>query len=261
MTKFSRFAALVMLGAITTSPAHAEDKSVAKVNGISIPQSRLDMRITAIVAQGQPDSPDLRKAVREELINVEIMVQEAVKTGLDKQAEVIQKLELARQAVLVDAFVENYVKTHPISEDLLKQEYDKLKIHLGTKEYRARHILVEDENTAKSIAAKLKKGGKFDKLAESNSKDVGSRDKGGDLGWSIPANYVKPFADALLKLTKGQVSEPVQSQFGWHIIKLEDMRELKLPSFEEGKADISKNMLRQSLQQAVTDMRAKAKVE
>jgi len=219
------------------------------------------MRIASIVSQGQPDSPDLRKAVREDLINVEVMAQESVKLGLDKKAETMQQLELAKQAVLVDAFVQNYAKTHQVSEDALKQEYEKLKVRLGNKEYKARHILVEDENAAKSIAAKLKKGGKFDKLAESNSKDVGSRDKGGDLGWSVPANYVKPFADALLNLTKGQVSEPVQSQFGWHIIKLEDVRELKIPSLEEGKADIAKNLLRQSIQQAIADLRSKAKIE
>jgi len=163
--------------------------------------------------------------------------------------------------VLAGAFVQNYAKTHQVSEDALKQEYEKLKVRLGSKEYKVRHILVEDENAAKSIAAKLKKGGKFDKLAESNSKDVGSRDKGGDLGWSVPANYVKPFADAILNLTKGQVSEPVQSQFGWHIIKLEDVRELKIPSLEEGKADIAKNLLRQSIQQAIADLRTKAKIE
>ena len=261
MTKYSKFAALAMLGAITASPVHAEDKFIAKVNGISIPQSRLDMRIASIVSQGQPDSPDLRKAVREDLINVEVMAQESVKMGLDKKAETMQQLELAKQAVLVDAFVQNYAKTHQVSEDALKQEYEKLKVRLGSKEYKVRHILVEDENAAKSIAAKLKKGGKFDKLAESNSKDVGSRDKGGDLGWSVPANYVKPFADAILNLTKGQVSEPVQSQFGWHIIKLEDVRELKIPSLEEGKADIAKNLLRQSIQQAIADLRTKAKIE
>jgi peptidyl-prolyl cis-trans isomerase C len=261
MTKYSKFAALAMLGAIIASPVHAEDKSIAKVNGVSIPQSRLDMRIASIVSQGQPDSPDLRKAVREDLINVEVMAQEAAKMGLDKQAETIQQLELAKQAVLVDAFVQNYAKTHQASEDALKQEYEKLKARLGTKEYKVRHILVEDENAAKSIATKLKKGGKFDKLAEANSKDVGSRDKGGDLGWSVPVNYVKPFADAILALSKGQVSEPVQSQFGWHIIKLEDVRELKIPSFEEGRADISKNLLRQSIQQAIADLRTKAKIE
>lgn len=261
MTNFSRFAALTLLGAIAASPAHAEEKSIAKVNGISIPQSRLDMRIASIVSQGQPDSPDLRKAVREDIINVEVMAQEAVKMGLDKQAETMQKLDLARQAVLIDAFVENHAKTHTINDEALKQEYEKLKSRLGTKEFKVRHILVADENEAKTISAKLKKGEKFDKLAASSSKDVGSRDNGGDLGWNVPANYVKPFGDAILSLTKGKVSEPVQSQFGWHIIKLEDVRELKVPSFEEGKADIAKNMLRQSVQQAINDLRAKAKIE
>lgn len=261
MTKFSRFAALALLGAIAAGTAQAEDKPAATVNGVAIPQSRVDMRVNAIILQGQPDTPDLRKAIREDLINVELMAQEAAKIGLDKQAETMQQLELAKQAVLIDAFVQNHAKTHPVSDDALKQEYEKVKARLGTKEYKVRHILVEDEATAKSIAAKLKKGEKFDKLAKASSKDAGSKDNGGELGWSIPANYVKPFADAILTLTKSQTSEPVQSQFGWHIIKLEDVRELKLPSLEEGKADISKNLLRQSIQQAIGELRAKAKIE
>ena len=261
MTKLSKFAALALLGAITAGTAHAEDKTVAKVNGAAIPESRLDMRVSAIVAQGQPDSPDLRKAVREDLINVELMAQEAVKMGLDKHAETQQQLELARQAVLVDAFVQNYAKTHPVSEAELKQEYDRLKASLGSKEFKVRHILVDDEATAKSIAAKLKKGEKFEKLAEANSKDVGSREKGGELGWSVPTNYVKPFADALGKLLKGQVSEPVQSQFGWHIIRLDDVRDLKMPPLEELKPQLTQRLQQQAVKDLITDLRNKAKID
>lgn len=261
MSNFTRFAALALLSAITAGTAHAEEKPVATVNGVAIPQSRMDMRVNAIILQGQADTPDLRQAIRDELINVEIMTQEAEKLALDKQPETLQQLDLARKSVLVDAFVKNYARSHPVGEDAIKQEYERLKSRLGAKEYKARHILVNDEAAAKSIAAKLKKGEKFDKLAEINSKDAGSKDNGGELGWNVPSNYVKPFSDALMKLSKGQVSEPVQSQFGWHIIRLDDVRDLKLPSLEEGKADISNMLLRQALQQAVGELRAKAKIE
>ena len=268
MPRISKFAVLALLGAIVAAPVHAESKSAAMVNGISIPQERVDLRIKVVAAQaqgGQPDSPELRKAILDDLINIEVMSQEAVKKGLDKQSETIQQLALAKQQVLVGAFVQDYVKSHPISEKELTDGYENLKKNLGNKEYNVRHILVEKESEAKSIAAKLKKGGKFDKLAESNSKDSGSRDKGGDLGWipvgNIPNSFVKPFADALINLTKGQVSEPVQSQFGWHLIKLEDVRDLKLPSYEELKPQIAQRMQQQAVQKLIADLRTKAKIE
>src|SRR3990167_7928469 len=143
MLKTGKFAALAILGALAINPAFAEDKSAALVNGVSIPQARIDLRVKAATAQGQADSPELRKAIREDMINLEVMAQEAVKTGLDKNADVIQQVELAKQSVQVGAFVQDYAKNHPISEDQLKQEYDKLKAKLGSKEYNARHVLVE----------------------------------------------------------------------------------------------------------------------
>ena len=265
MQRTSKLAALAILGAIAASPAYAENNSAATVNGISIPQERLELRVKAVAAQGQPDTPELRKAIREELINIEVLSQEAVNKNLDKQPENVQLLELSRQQVLVSAFVQDYVKTHPIAENDLTEGYENLKKNLGSKEYSVRHILVEKESEAKSIAAKLKKGGKFDKLAESSSKDAGSKQKGGDLGWipvgNIPNAFVKPFGDALMNLTKGQISEPVQSQFGWHIIKLDDVRELKLPSYDELKPQLAQRMQQQAVQNLITELRAKAKIE
>ena len=268
MLRTSKLAALAILGAIAASPVYAENKAAAVVNGISIPQERVDLRVKAVAAQGQPDSPELRKSIRDDLINIEILSQEAGKKNLDKQPETIQLLELAKQQVLVSAFVQDYVKSHPISEKDLTEGYDNLKKNLGDKEYNVRHILVEKESEAKSIEAKLKKGGKdgnFDKLAKANSKDAGSKEHGGDLGWvpvgNIPNTYVKPFGDALMNLTKGQISEPVQSQFGWHIIKLEDVRDLKLPSYEEIKPQLTQRMQQQAVQKLITELRAKAKIE
>jgi peptidyl-prolyl cis-trans isomerase C len=261
MLRTQKFAALAILAALAINPAFAEDKSAAMVNGVSIPQARVDMRVKAATSQGQPDSPELRKAIREDMINLEVMTQEAAKLGLNKNDEVAQQLELAKQQVLVSAFVQDYVKNHPISDDQLKQEYDKLKSKLGDKEYNARHILVETEAEAKDIIAQLGKKAKFEKLAE-KSKDAGSAERGGSLGWAVPNNFVPPFANALLGLKKGEYTkEPVQSQFGWHVVKLDDIRDLKVPPFEELKPQLQQRLQQQSIQKAITDLRAKAKIE
>ena len=277
MLKTSRLAALAILGIIAASPVYAEDKpasaepaaTATKVNGVTIPQERIDLRIKMVTSQqGQPDTPELRKAIREDLINIELMSQEALKKGLEKQSETTQQLEIAKQTVLVGAFVQDNVKTHPVTDEAIAKEYDNLKTHLGTKEYSVRHILVEKESEAKSIAAKLKKGGKentFEKLAKANSKDPGSKDKGGDLGWipvgDIPSAFVKPFGDAVMNLTKGQLSEPVQSQFGWHIIKLEDVRDLKIPALDEIKPQLTQRLQQQAVKQMIADLRKEAKIE
>lgn len=261
MLKIGKFATLAILGALAVNPAFAEDKSVAMVNGVSIPQARVDMRVKAAVAQGQADSPELRKALREDMINLEVMVQEANKLGLNKNEEVLQQIELAKQQVLVNAFMQDYAKKHPISEDQIKQEYDKMKAKLGDKEYNVRHILVETEDEAKSIIDQLGKKAKFEKLA-AKSKDTGSVAQGGSLGWAVPSNFVPPFANALLNLKKGErTKEPVQTQFGWHVIMVDDIRSLKAPSLDEIKPQLYQRLLQQSFKKAIDDLRAKAKVE
>ena len=261
MLKTGKLAVLAILGALAINPAFAEDKSAAMVNGVSIPQARIDMRVKAAAAQGQADSPELRKAIRDDMINVEVMAQEAVKLGLDKNTDVAQQMELAKQSVLVSAFVQDYAKNHPISEDQLKQEYDKLKAKLGNKEYNARHILVETEAEAKDIIAQLGKKAKFEKLA-AKSKDAGSAEHGGSLGWNVPSNFVPQFANAMINLKKGEYTkEPVQSQFGWHVIKLDDVRDLKVPPFEEVKPQIQQRLQQQLIKKAIDELRAKAKIE
>jgi peptidyl-prolyl cis-trans isomerase C len=251
--KTGNFAALALLNALALSalvmnPAFAEDKSAAVVNGVTIPQARVDLRVKMAAAQGQTDSPDLRKAIREDMISLEVLAQEAKKAGMDKDPDVIQQTELA--------------KTHPISEDQLKQEYDKLKVNLGKSEYNVRHILVDTEAEAKAIIAKLGKKGSFDKIAKEKSKDAGSAEKGGSLGWAVPTNFVPPFANAVLSLKKGTYTkEPVKSQFGWHIIQLDDVRELKVPSFEELKPQVQQRLQQQSIQEYIADLRSKAKIE
>ncbi len=257
-----KFAALAILSTLAINSAFAQEKSAALVNGVSIPQARLDLRVKAATAQGQPDSPELRKAIREDMINLEVLSQEAVKLGMDKNPDVIQQAEISKQQILAGAYVQDHTKNHPISEDQLKQEYDKLKANLGKSEYNARHILVETEAEAKAIIAQLGKKGNFEKIAKEKSKDAGSKENGGSLGWAVPSSFVPEFANALTSLKKGAYSkDPVKTQFGWHVIKLEDVRDLNVPAFEDVKPQIQQRLHQQSVQGIINDLRSKAKIE
>ncbi len=262
MLKLSRLAALLVAGAIVSAPVFAADKgkAVATVNGQPIPQTVYDAFVAEQKAQGAPDSPELQNAVKEELIRREILAQEAKKKGLDKKADIQGQVELAKQAVLIRAYLSEYVKANPISDAQLKAEYDGIKANLGTTEYKARHVLVEKEEDAKAIIAKLDKGEKFSELAK-QSKDPGSKDKGGELGWSAPTAYVKPFGEALLKLKKGEYTKtPVKSDFGYHVIQLDDSRPLTPPPFDQIKPQLQQRAGQQQVETLVKELRNKAKV-
>lgn len=254
-------AMLVMVsGLIIASSLFAQ--TVAKVNGVAIPQSRLDFMVKAAVAQGQQDSTELRNSLRENLIAEEIVAQEAIKNGLDKNSDVITQIELARQAILVRAYQTEYIKNNAVSDDILRREYEDVKAQMGDKEYKARHILVETEKEAKDIIASLKKGGSFDKLAKEKSIDTGSKANGGELGWSSAGAYVKPFADALQNLKKGNTTDqPVQTSFGWHVVRLEDVRTAVAPPFEEVKMNMQQRILQRNFASTVQNLRNSAKVE
>jgi peptidyl-prolyl cis-trans isomerase C len=242
--------------------AGATHAQIAKVNGVTIPQTHLDVVVQAQTARGQPDSAELRSNIKDTLINQEILAQEAVKKGLEKNPVVAAQIALQRQEILVNAYLQDYLKNHPISDDTLRKEYEKQKAAIGNKEYKARHILVEKEDEAKEAIAQIKKGVPFEKVAGEKSRDQGSRIKGGELDWAVPTNYVKPFADAMVKLKKGQITEtPVQSPFGWHVIRLDDERSFKAPAFDEVKPNLQRGMQQQLVQKAITDLRAKAKIE
>ncbi len=254
--------ALLCFGISLTACAQAADP-VAKVNGTAIPQSRLDAMVKGAAAQGQPDSPELRGRVRDELITREVLMQEAVKKGTDKTPDVVSQLEIQRQSLIIQAFLSDYARTNPVSDADMRKEYENAKTLAGGKEYKARHILVKDEAEAKQIIAQLKKApASFEKIAGEKSEDTGSKNRGGDLDWGAPARYVKPFGDALMKLKKGQITDPaVQSQFGWHIIRLDDERATKIPPFEDVKNNIQQQMQQQAVQKLIADLRAKAKIE
>ena len=233
----------------------------ATVNGVGIPKSRVDAIVRAQAAQGQQETPELRAAIRERLVMLEIMAQEANKKGLNKLSDTTNSIELARINILAQAFRADYVKAHPVTDADVKAEFEKIKSQMGDKEYKARHILLENESDAKGVIEKLKKGGKFEELAK-DSKDPGSKDRGGDLEWNIPGGFVKPFSDAMAKLEKGKYTEaPVQTQFGWHVIMLEDMRQAKFPDFNEIKPGLMQRLQEATFEKAVADLRAKAKVE
>lgn len=260
MLKTKKFATLAILAVLAINPAFAEEKSAAVVNGHAISQERVEMAVKGAVAQGQTDSPELRKAILEKMISLELVSQQATKLGMDKNADLLKQLEQIKQELLANAFVQDFVKNHPISEDQLKAEYEKVKPKLADKEYNARHILVATEAEAREIIAQLGKKAKFEKLAE-KSKDTGSAKNGGSLGWA-PNNYVAPFANALLNLKKGEYTrEPVQTQFGWHVIRLDDVRPLKVPSFDELKPQMQQALQQQSIQKAIADLRAAAKID
>ena len=262
MLKIGIYSTLAILSSLAINPAMAEDKAAAIVNGVSISQARIDQSVKAAAAQGQADNHELRKAVRDDLINREVIAQESVKMGLNKDPEVIQQIEIAKQQILIGAYVQDFVKGHPISDEQIKQEYEKLTSNLGEKEYKARHILVDTEEEAKAIIVQLGKKGSFEKIAKAKSKDAGSAEHGGELDWAVPSNFVPPFANAMLSLKKGSYTkEPVKSQFGWHIIKLDDERSLKVPPLETVKPQIQQRLQQQALQATVLELRAKAKIE
>lgn len=253
-------AAFALAATVLLTPvAHAQ---VAKVNGVEIPQARLDMILKMRAAGKQPDNPEIRTALKDTLINQEVVAQEAMKKGLQKNPEVAAQLDLQRQETLVNAYVQDYMKANPVSEDAIKKEYERIKPTIPAKEYKARHILVDKEEEAKDILAQIKKGGSFEKLAADKSKDTGSKTRGGDLDWAPAGRYTKAFGEALSKLKKGQLTDaPVQTEFGFHLIRLDDERAVKVPTIEEAKPQITQMLQGQAVQKMLADLRAKAKVE
>ena len=256
---------LLLVGALFVAApvaAAAQATPAAKVNGVNIPQYRFEAAVKSRVAQGQADSPEMRKGIRDALINQEVVAQEAVRSGLEKQPNVAARIELDRQSALANAYFEDYLKRNPITDDMLRKEYERLKPELPAREYKVRHILVEKEDEAKNLIAQIRKGGNFEKLASEHSKDPGSKPRGGDLDWAPAERYVKPFADAVTRLKKGAMTDvPVQTDFGYHIIRVDDERATKIPSFDEAKQQLQQLVQQQTVQKAISDLRSKAKVE
>jgi len=240
----------------------AKPAAIATVNGVPVPQARADYLMQQQLQRGGADTEQMRSMVRDELVNREVLMQEAQRAGVAKQVDVQTQLEMARQEIIVSAYLRDYARKHPVTDAEVQKEYDKAKAQHGDKEYRARHILVETEDQAKSLIAELKKGGKFDDLASKNSKDTGSAQRGGDLDWNVPATYDKQFSDALVKLEKGKYTDtPVRTRFGFHIIQLDDVRPARFAALAEVKPRIQQMLVQTKIEELVKALRAKAKIE
>jgi peptidyl-prolyl cis-trans isomerase C len=247
---------LLCLTALLAGSAFAQN--VAVVNDKPIPKSRVDQFVAQL---GQPDSPELRDKIKEQLVEREVFLQEATKRGIPDRADVKFKAEFVRQTAIIQQLFQDEMKKHPVTDAQIQAEYDHQKAAQGEKEYKARHILVDKEDEAKDIIDQLKKGAKFEDLAK-KSKDPGSSAKGGDLGWAGPAAYVKPFSDAMVKLEKGKFTEtPVQSQFGYHVIMLEDVRETQFPAMDQVKSQISDALQQKQAQAFAEELKKKAKIQ
>ena len=266
-----RFAARVVstlafsvAASVAAFSAHAQN--IAIVNGKAVPKSRVDALTAQITkqaaARGQQLPPDFDKLVRDKVVLDEIFVQEAEKRGLAASADYKAQMEIARESILVQALLSDYEKKNPVSDADIKAEYDKFKAQSSGTEYRARHILVEKEEDAKALITQIKGGAKFEELAKTNSKDPGSGANGVDLDFASPSAYVPEFSQAMVKLKHGEMTEaPVKSQFGYHIIKLEDTRDAQFPALEDVKGQIQQRLAQQKAAAFRDEIRAKAKTD
>ena len=270
-------ATLASAGVLAQAPAPAAPKAAPKAAGAPATSAtpaaaaptgktlyttqQFEFMVKERVQQGQQDSPELRNAVREELNTRELLAREARKQNLDKTADMKAQMDLASQTVLVRAYVADWISKNPIPEADLRKEYDAIKGQIGDKEYKVRHVLVEKEDEAKEIVADLQKGAKFDELAKARSKDPGSKDRGGDLDWNAPGGFVKPFGDAMMATPKGKfTAQPVQTQFGYHVILVEDVRDAKVPPFDEVKPQLAQRAQAAHLDKYFKELRAKGGV-
>jgi peptidyl-prolyl cis-trans isomerase C len=262
--------ALIAVALLSVAVVHAAPNTMS-FNGIPVPQAQFDAILKTQIIQGKSDTPELRNDIKKFLAGTQIIVREAEKMNLGKNPDVVKaitanetqlraQLAVLRDTILRNAYEQEYVKTHPVTDDALQSAYDNLRKAAGDKEYKVRHILVDSENQAKDIITRLNAGAKFDDLAK-ESKDS-TRDRGGDLGWASSAVYAKPFADAVVALEKGKyTATPVQTNFGWHVILLEDTRELKFPAFEEIKPQLTPRVQQQMLETHLNELFKKAGLE
>jgi peptidyl-prolyl cis-trans isomerase C len=257
---------LVTAAAALLLSTAAQAQNIAIVNGKPVPKARADAFIKMVqkqaAAQGQQLPPDIDKRVRDKLVLDEIITQEAERRGLAATPEYKAQMEQARQALLAQALREDVAAKSVVSDAEIQAEYDKFKAQAGGTEYRARHILVEKEDEAKALIKQLNGGASFEELAKKNSKDPGSGANGGDLDFAAPGSYVPEFSQAMVKLKKGEMTqEPVKTQFGYHIIKLEDTRQAQFPGIEEVKPQIKQRLEQAKLNSFLEDLRAKAKTD
>ncbi len=253
--------ALTAVALLAAAP-WAMAQNVAIVNGKAVPLTRVEALAQQVAAAGRPVDDQVREQLREEVILREIFMQEAQKRGIGATDEFKTQMELARQTIMIRTLFADYQKKNPITDAAIQAEYDKFVAANGGKEYRARHVLVETEDEAKAIIKSIQGGAKFEDIAKKQSKDPGSGANGGDLDWAAAASYVTEFSEAMVKLEKGQMtSAPVKSQFGWHVIRVDDVRQAQLPKLEDIKPQVLQQMQQQQLSDYQRSLREKAKIQ
>jgi peptidyl-prolyl cis-trans isomerase C len=246
--------------ATTAAPAAP---TVATVDGVTLTRPEFDIYEKNLLrnAKVQSLTPDQQNQVLDELITMQIMAAQGEKDGLQSDPEVTANLALLHMRVLADAESQKFVKSTTPSDTDLHAEYETAVSQMDKNEYHARHILVATKDQAEQVIKKLKSGAKFEDLAKTQSTDTGSKNNGGDLGWFTTSRMVKPFADAVKNLKKGELSPPVQTQYGWHVIQLEDTRDAAPPPFDQVKQQLTDAVLRKKLQAYVEDLKKQAKIE
>jgi peptidyl-prolyl cis-trans isomerase C len=260
--KSKTFALHLTLAAAAFLPLAATAQNLAIVNGKPVPKARVEMLLQQATRAGQQPNPEMQAQARDQVVLREIFTQEAEKRGIGASAEYKAQMELARQSILIRELFEDYRKKNPVTDEQAKVEYDKFKGQATGTEYRARHILVESEDQAKALIVQIQGGAKFEELAKKNSKDSGSGENGGDLDFAKPESYVPEFSQAMLKLKNGETTAvPVKSQFGWHIIRLEDTRDAPFPAFDDVKAQLKQRIEQTRLQDYQEELRGKAKTD
>jgi len=264
MTTIPKILSIAALGAtLLTSPSFAQNAVI--VNGKSIPKAQLDKLVQKT---GQADNPQIRDQAREMLVTRELILQEADKRGLSQSEAVKEQIEQSRIGILVAAVFQDFVEKEGITEAELKAAYETLKTQYTGKEYHVEHILVEKEADAKAITTQIKAGANFEELAKAKSKDPGSAPAGGDLGWVSDKSLVPEFSKTMVQMKPGQITDkPVKTQFGWHIIKMDDIRDVKAPPLDEIKDQLKQmissdqNWQKAKFTEMMQKFRAKAKIQ
>jgi peptidyl-prolyl cis-trans isomerase C len=260
--KFSFIKPVLLSATLALGFVTANAQNIAIVNGKAVPKSRVQALAAQLERSGRAVTPEMEQQLREEVIIREVFIQEAQSKGIDATDDFKTQMELARQSILIRELFSEFQKNNPVTDAEVKAEYDKFASMNGGKEYKSRHILVEKEDQAKAIIASLKKGGKFEDIAKKQSKDPGSGAKGGDLDWANASSFVKEFSDAMVALKKGEFTQnPVKSQFGFHVIRLDDVRDAQLPKMEEVKPQILQQLQSNKLAEFQQSLRDKAKIE
>lgn len=258
--KASILASMITLGTLGANGAFAQN--AALVNGQSIPSELVDFIMKEQAKRGQPASPEMRSTIRQELIKQEVMKQEAVKKGLSSNKEVKYQVQMMNQAILANALREDYFAKNKPTDAEVNDAYAKISKMMGGAEYRSSHILVPTEEAAKAIIGKLGKGAKFADLAKAESKDPGSAPNGGDLDWANPNSFVPEFSQAMAALKKGEYTKtPVKTQFGYHVILLEDTREATPPALDQIRGQLEERMMADKWEAYMEKLVSSAKVK